>query len=248
MLTQKEISTGLRSLGIARGDVLHVHSSMRHMGPVDGKFEAVIRAFRDVIGNEGILSVPTHSWSIVTDKQPVFHQLHTPSNVGAFANYFLKHPDAVRSIQPSHSVSAIGDRAPEFVAGHELTTTACSPEGPYGKLIKLHGKIVLLGVNLTRCTFFHCLEEIAGCGEIWSLQKEPGKRYMITADGSELSINYRGHINPVSDQYHRIEYDMLAEKIMVQNFIGPCPVKVLDARKAADWLVPKLKDNPHFFW
>ena len=247
MLTRQEISHGLRSLGINSGDVLHVHSSMRALGPVEGGFDSLVGAFSDVIGMEGILSVPTHTWNIVSDDQPVFHQLHTRSNLGAFPNYFLDRPDSLRSIHPTHSVAAIGSRAAEFVAGHENDSTACSPEGPYGKLIGLDGKVVLLGVNLNRCTFFHCLEELAGCGEIWSLQMDPVKRWTIAADGSERCLAYRGHINGVSHHFYRAEYDLLAEKILIQSFIGPCPVKVLSARKAADWLVPRLKENTHFF-
>lgn len=250
MLGRKEIVNGLTGLGLGlgKGDVLHVHSSMRSLGPVDGGFETIMQAFLEVIGREGILSVPAHSWDTVIDNQPVFHQLHTPSNVGAFSNYIINHPDSVRSIHPTHSVAAIGDRARDFISGHELTSTACSPDSPYGKLIDLDGKIVMLGVNLTRCTFFHCLEEIAGCGKIWSLQKEPVKRWTIAADGTERCLDYHGHINGVSDHYYKAEYSLLEEKIMVQDFIGPCPVKVLSARKAAEWLVPRLEENPKYFW
>lgn len=107
---------------------------------------------------------------------------------------------------------------------------------------------MLFGVNLTRNTYFHCLEEVAGCGEIWSLSKESSKRWTIDAKGLSRELDYRKHCNGVSHHYYRCEDDLLKEGILRQGFVGPAPVKILDAAAAAEWLIPRLEENPKFFW
>ena len=57
--TRESIATDLGRLGIARGDVVFLHSSLRSLGWVAGGAEAVIDAFLDVLGPEGLLAVPT---------------------------------------------------------------------------------------------------------------------------------------------------------------------------------------------
>lgn len=248
MVQKKHITQGLEALGIQAGDVIHMHTSLRSLGPVEGGLDALTEGILELIGREGVFSVPTHTWANVGIHQPVFHVLHTPSNLGVYPNYFRQRGDAVRSVHPSHSVAAIGDRAAGFLEGHEKDTTPVSPSSPYGRLISWKGKIVLFGVNLTRNTFFHCLEEMAGCSELWSLTKETSKRWTIDHEGVVRELDYRSHTNGVSDHYYRCESELLHEGILVQGFVGPAPVKVLDAEKASRWLLPRLSDDTKYFW
>lgn len=248
MVQKNEILDGLGSLGISRGDVIHMHSSLRSLGPVDGGLDCFTEAVLELLGDDGVFSVPTHTWMNVGIHQPVFHVVHTPSNLGTYPNYFLSRKDSIRSVHPSHSVAAIGGRATEFLEGHEEETTPVSATSPYGRLIGWKGKIVLFGVNLTRNTFFHCIEEMAGCGDLWSLSKGTTKRWTIDYQGNIRELDYRSHANGVSDHYYRCESDLLNEGILKQGFVGPAPVKVVDAKGASEWLLPRLQDDPKYFW
>ena len=69
----------------------------------------------------GVLAVPTHTWATVNDKQPVFHEVYSPSHVGTLTNVLRRRPGAVRSLHPTHSVAALGDRAVRFVPGTRMT-------------------------------------------------------------------------------------------------------------------------------
>jgi len=211
-------------------------------------FDGFTQVVTDLIDRDGVFSVPTHTGSKVGKSQPVFQQSFTPSDLdlGAYPNYVLGRSDFERSLHPTHSVAAWGSRAEDFVK--TPATTPCPPEGPYGKLRDWNGKIVFLGVNLIRCTYFHCLEEVAGCGEIWSLEKEPIQQVLISSANKVTFVRYRGHHRGNSDHYYRIESDLLAEGLLLQGFVGPAPVKILDAGGAANWLVPRLVENPNFFF
>lgn len=246
MLSLNRLKSDIEALGIVKNDIVHMHSAMRALGPVEQGFNGVTQTFQDIIGIDGIFSIPTHSWSIVVENQPVYHKIFTPSNLGAYPNSVLARKDFKRSLHPTHSVASWGNRSDKFLEGD--LTTPCPPNGSYSKLIDWNGKVVLLGVNLTRCTFFHVLEEISGCGDVWSLWEKKINVHIFDENDNRLTVEYRGHRDCKSENFYRIEMELIEAGILTQGFIGPAPVKVLDAKMAADWLVPKLKKDPKFFW
>ena len=65
----------------------------------------------------------------------------------------------VRSMQVSHSVVAFGKRAYEFVECDRHVNTRTPMAGCYGKLYYEGGKILLLGVDLSRNTYIHAIDE-----------------------------------------------------------------------------------------
>lgn len=237
----------LEGIGVRPGDTLLVHSSLRALGPFDGGGEALIDTLVGALGPDGLLVVPTHTWSIVNDRQPVWHEILTPSHVGTLTNLLRNRPGAVRSLHPTHSVAALGPRAQEFCAGHEHDDSPCSPTSPYGRLLEADGQILMLGVDLTRCTFIHCLEEIAGLGPIWSLTGS-ARRYCIRADGTVIPVTARTHQDYKSDNYGRAEAELIAAGIVTVTQLGPARLLFIDARRLADFLVPRFQKDPKYFW
>lgn len=59
--TRRTLATDLRALGLAAGDTVLVHSSVRALGFVAGKVQAIVQALLDVLGPAGTLVVPTHT-------------------------------------------------------------------------------------------------------------------------------------------------------------------------------------------
>lgn len=243
----KQLVSLFHEVGLRAGDVVFVHSSLKAIGPVDGGADAIIDSFLEVLTPEGLLAVPTHTWATVNDKQPVFHQTYSPSTVGVLTNVLRSRRNAFRSLHPTHSVAAIGNRAGEFCAGHERDETPCSPGSPYGRLIDWGGKVVLLGVDLTRCTFFHCLEEVAGLGEIWTIDPVRRRRYLIRHDGTVVEAWAREHIGHMSDNYGRAEGELREAGVMTMHGKDGAAIRIVDAVKARDYLVPRLRANPWMF-
>src|SRR5690606_4861876 len=102
---------------------------------------------------EGLLVLPTHTWSYIKKENPKFYVETSETCVGILTELFRKRPGVVRSWHPTHSVAALGKDAAEFVAGDEKCETPCARESVYGKLLDRKGTILLVGVDLRRNTF-----------------------------------------------------------------------------------------------
>ena len=85
--------------------------------------------------------------------------LYTPVCVGILPELFRKRAGVRRSLHLTHSVAAIGRGAEEFLAGEENVTTPCPAGGVYHRLYTRGAQIMLIGVNFTRNTYIHGVEE-----------------------------------------------------------------------------------------
>ena len=179
----------LRALGIREGDTLVVHSSLKSMGYVEGGAETVIRALREVLGEEGTLLFPAFSYRFVYDN-PVFSMNDTPVCIGTIAETFRKMPGVLRSFHPTHSVCAIGKHAAEMVADHRLDDTPMGIHSPYRKLPAYNGKILFLGCGIGCNSFMHGMEELAGVSYVL---KDHVTYRMTDTDGTVSEVQIRRH-------------------------------------------------------
>lgn len=239
MWTRDRLTAAFRDAGLQAADLVLVHSALRKLGPVEGGAETVIDALLEAVAPGGTVAVPTHTWHVVHGEQPVFHQTLTPSHVGALTNVFRLRPGAVRSLHPTHSVAAIGPRAAEFVAGHEPDETPCSRTSPYGRLRDWGGKVLLIGVGLEACTFFHGCEEWSGVP--WAVNPTAAQLYCFNADHRLFPVKSHQHWINTWDQYPRLDAPLVSMGALRISHLGECPLRLLQARPAADWLVAQLR-------
>ena len=170
MFTQKELINDIRALGIKDDDLLTVHTSLKAIGDIDGQgksgAETVIEALRSCV-SDGILMIPAHTYQNIREV-PIFDIRRTMPCIGTMpcvavemANKAFDEGDrtCVRSMQVSHSVVAFGKNAYEFVECDRHVNTRTPMAGCYGKLYYEGGKILLLGVDLSRNTYIHAIDE-----------------------------------------------------------------------------------------
>jgi len=159
-VTRESIGHDLVRLGLGAGDVVFFHSSLRSLGWVEGGPDAVVDAFLDVVGPEGLVIVPTLTWCFASygPARVPFDPAETPSRVGAISEALRRRPDAHRSAHPTHSIAGIGRRAEELVAGHDRTSTF-GKDGPYRRYVDWGARIFFLGVELTCNTTLHAIED-----------------------------------------------------------------------------------------
>ena len=245
-MTTPELTSLLAPTSLRPGDTVLLHSSLRALGPAGKSADNLLDAFLSHLTPTGTLAVPTHTWATVSAQQPVFHQTHTPSTVGTLTNVLRLRPHAHRSLHPSHSIAALGARAAELTAHHELDTTPCSPQSPYAKLIDYNAKVALLGVDLRRCTFFHCLEEIAHHDPAF-LSPAATPRVLIRHDGTTLHCQAHTHAGNTSEVFPRVELALLAESALEIHPFASSRLLIVHARPAAELLIPLLRNNPKLF-
>ncbi|MFY1698589.1 aminoglycoside N(3)-acetyltransferase [Solwaraspora sp. WMMA2101] len=174
--TRAALADDLTALGVRRGSVLIVHSSLKALGWVCGGPVAVVQALLDALGPDGTLVVPTHTpdntdpacwrnppvpeswWPVIRTHTPGFDPAVTPSRwMGAIAETTRTWPGARRSDHPQVSFAAVGPLAEAVVAGHQLDDML-GEHSPVGAVYRLDGDVLLLGVGHQSNTSLHLAE------------------------------------------------------------------------------------------
>jgi len=173
-LTKGDICSSLRQLGVQHGTILMVHSSLSALGEVEHGPDTLIDALLEIIGPSGTLCMPAMS-----GEQP-FRTESSPSNVGIVTERFRHWPGVKRGLHPTHSVSCLGPKADEIIAGHIDQPTALGPDSPWGRIARMEdGYVLLLGADQDRNTLLHCAEEAVDAPYL-----SPLTRTYIDADGN----------------------------------------------------------------
>lgn len=165
--TKQDIMDALIRLGICKGDIVLVHSSLKSMGYVEGGAEAVINAFLEVLSPDGTLVMPTLIQKDFVNAYQTWY-MDKPSDTGYITEVFRKFPGAVRSNQATHSVAALGKIAVELTKEHTayghrfgaFGDTPFSKSSLWQKLFDLNAKVVMAGVGLEYNTCKHLIEYI----------------------------------------------------------------------------------------
>ncbi len=244
MYTKQDLLGSLKQLGIDENGTLLVHSSMKSIGLVEGGADTVLDALSEYMKN-GLLVFPTHTWSYINAENPRFYVDKSASCVGLLTELFRKRPGVVRSWHPTHSVAALGKGAREFVEGNEKFDTPCARESSWGKLLDQEATILLIGVDLRRCTYIHGVEEwldIPG-----RLTNSHEQLYTVLPDKTEISVPQRRHIGHTSEKYERVDDVFLNNQVMYKGQFGNSTVRVCDTVKMTELLQHILKEDPELF-
>jgi len=146
------------------------------MGYVCGGPVAVIKAFEEVLGEDGTLVMPAQTgeysdpahwknppvpeswWTVIRAEMPAFDPDLTPTRkMGVIAETFRWQPGVLRSRHPQVSFTARGPKAAEITCVHPLDY-AFGDGGPLGRLYDLGAFILLLGVGHNNNTSLHLAE------------------------------------------------------------------------------------------
>ena len=245
MHTQQSLLDQLHQLGIDGRSTLLVHSSMKSMGEVEGGADTVLDAFTDYM-KDGLLVLPTHTWSTINASNPMFHVESSPCCVGILPELFRKRPGVVRSWHPTHSVAAVGQDAVEFTKDDHLYDTPCARGSAWGKLLDRKATILLVGVDLKRNTFIHGVEEwvdIPG-----RLTDEHEQLYTVLPDGTEISVPSRRHCGlSWSEHFWKVDEVLQRKGAMRLGKLGDAVVRVCDAAMVEEMIREMLRANPDLF-
>ena len=244
MYNKNDLLTHLEQLKIDKNGTLLVHSSMKSIGQVEGGADTVLDALSEYM-KDGLLVFPTHTWSYINANNPKFSVNESPSMVGILTELFRKRPGVVRSWHPTHSVGALGKGAEDFVKGNEQFDTPCARGSSWGKLFDYKATILLIGVDLRRCTYIHSVEEWLDIPD--RLTDEHEQLYTIAPDGTEIPVPQRRHINHTSEKYGRVEDLFLENEAMYIGKFGDAEVRVCDTVKMTELLIPLLQEKPDLF-
>ena len=180
MINKNELYNALNRLNIPKGKPVIIHTSLKAIGETEGGAEALLEMLITYAEeNKNLICIPTHTW-----KTMVMDMNNPDSCLGVLPPLASKHPKGIRSMHPTHSITVFGDRkrAEEFVKNEKNVDTPTNPEGAYGNIIKEDGYVLLIGVNQTKNTIIHCVEEMLSVKN--RLTKEKVEAKIIHKDGT----------------------------------------------------------------
>jgi aminoglycoside 3-N-acetyltransferase len=90
----------------------------------------------------------------------IFDVMKTPSHMGAISECFRCMPGVERSLHPTHSVCALGEKARWLTEDHHTDVKAFGSVSPLGKLLQDNGVYAGMGVSIRPFTFAHVVEDM----------------------------------------------------------------------------------------
>lgn len=174
-VTQDDIESALRAVGVGGGSTVIVHCSLSRLGWVVGNAVAVVHALDAVVGPTGTIVMPAHTgisdpsnwqappvpeswWPTIRANWPAFDPRLTPMRgMGTVAECFARRPGVVHSGHPALGFVADGPGADELMRPHPLDD-GLGERSPLGRLYAAGADVVLLGVGHDNNTSLHLAE------------------------------------------------------------------------------------------
>nr|WP_066398553.1 AAC(3) family N-acetyltransferase [Cytobacillus eiseniae] len=174
--TRASLHKDFQRLGLEKGMVAIVHSSLSSFGWVCGGAVAVVQALMDAVGSEGTIvmstqtadisdpsewqmpPVPKEWWPIIRENMPAYDPKTTPTRgMGKIVEVFRTFPGTIRSLHPTYSFAAWGKEA-EYILSEQPLEEGFGQRSPLAKIYELDGHIILLGVDHDSNTSLHFAE------------------------------------------------------------------------------------------
>jgi len=244
-VSKEDIKTGLKKLGLKKGDLLGVHSSLSSFGHVDGGADAVIDALLETVGTQGNIVMSTHSANMSQDKRTPemiaigvswllkilpYDSDTTPVRTGIIPETFRKRKGVIRGSDPSNSIAALGAKARELSEG-------------WHKVLEMDGYILLIGVGLRVCTAMHLAERCVQFPDRILKKITPPKWFADKYSSNEWEWDF----GPYPD-FAKLEAPCLERGIVKTVTVGKATLKLLRLRELMDLYEEYLRKNPDLFY
>lgn len=254
-VTSERIVTDLRDLGVAAGETLLVHSSLREIGWTVGGAQAVVEGLQRAVTESGTVVVPTHTpqytdpdgWSnppvpeewyeTIRTERPAYRPDVTPSyGVGAIPECLRCYPESVRSRHPVFSFAAWGEEADAIVSGHSYDE-GLGEGSPLREVYDRDGSVLLLGVGHGVNTSGHLAEYRADIATERVENTVP-----ILRDGERVTITYED-IETSTEDFEQLGAAFEDQVGARQGIVGETETTLLDQPSLVDFAVEWFEEN-----
>jgi aminoglycoside 3-N-acetyltransferase len=257
LVTRSQLCRGFKNLGVRPGQTVMLHVSVRTTGWIVGGPDVVLDALLDMLTPEGTLTMYV-AWEDRTDDMlawsaerraaylaecPPFDPERSRANRrwSILTEYLRTRPGVYRSANPGASMAAIGARARWLTENHPLDY-GYGPGSPLGKLCRVGGQVLQIGVPPETATLSHYSEHVADV---------QGKRIVLTPvpilkDGQRTWIEIEefdtgaGIVDWEVDYFAVIVNEYLAAGRARSGMVGAARAHLFDALDlhgyAVDWM------------
>jgi aminoglycoside 3-N-acetyltransferase len=261
VVTRSQLERDLRALGIATGNVIMLHASVKSIGWIVGGPEVVLQAIMNVLGASGTLIMVAgwedypyelEEWDedrrqAYLDFCPAFDPNSSRADwreMGILAEYLRTTPGASRSAHPISSYTAWGAHAKELTQDHTFQYHH-GPNSPLARFCHLGGKVLLLGDLFENITLLHHSEHLA------AVPNKRVARYQmpVLQDGKRVWINLEEYdtsngIADWSEDYFAVIGELfLKNGLGKSGRVGHAPAHVYDARQLLAYGIAWMEAN-----
>ena len=163
-ISEQDVRDALDKLDI-HGDVM-LHSSLVEIGNIQGRHKPFVNYLQEKVLDAGytILAIAIPIKGSTSDYLQSISRFdeEAPIAMGAISTYYAKQEGACRSLNPTHSVVAVGKEAEEYTATHHIDKTAFTEKSPYYKLLERNGSVLMIGAGIKHLTLMHIVEDMMG--------------------------------------------------------------------------------------
>ena len=240
------LADDLRALGVAGGDVVMVHASMRRVGGRAGELVAALDA---AVGPDGTLLMTLGA----SEDHGAFDALRTPADpdVGVLAEVFRTTPGTVVSDHPEGRFGARGALADQL-CDDVPWDDYYGPGSPLERLVQARGRVLRLGADPDTVTLYHYSENLAALPAKRRVVRHPlvrlpdgrAARWTVEClDDSDGIVAWDG-----PDYFGLITADYLATGRPIVGRVGGAVAELFDAADAVAfataWIEAHLRDRP----
>lgn len=230
---QAILGSQIYAMGIPRGSVVLVHSSVRSVGIEDARMllDALINEIA-VIGG-GLLCIPTHTWHNI-GKDITLDMASDDTCVGALSRLAAQDERAYRTENPTHSMAIYGDRARamELAKNEGAVESGTAPDSCYGRLYEKGGYVLLIGVSHNKNTYLHAVDEMLGADNRLTKDKTP--LFVKGKDGATvihpMRMMYTDYTEDISNRFPLYETAFRYHRAITDGYIGNAPVQLCSAK------------------
>ena len=258
----EDITADLRRMGVADGDLLMVHASLRAIGPVDDGADGVIDALEAAVGADGTLFMNLSArddWGWVNDlpeseraellhDAPPFDFMVTPADpdVGVLAEVFRTRPRTKVSDHPEGRFGASG-RLADALVDDVPWDDYYGPGSPLERFVQAGGRVLRLGADLGTLTVLHLAEYLAPLPmkrrvrrhRVVTGREHPELRVVECLDDCDGIVDY-----PDEDYFEVILREYLATGTTATGVVGRAASELIDAADVVEfgvaWMVEHL--------
>lgn len=240
-INKTELVAGFHRLGIEQGNLLEVHASLSSFGSVDGGAEAVIYALIETIGPQGTIVMPSYpvgpgipanleerqrgiTWKV---RVLPFEDHTTRTGMGVIADRFRDRADVVRAVGSFFSYTAWGQNA--AIVAHNLE-----------QVVARGGQVLLLGVQMDRCSCLHLAEDRVGLPVALSRLMEVPEDIQRAYPEQQWRIGYGPEAN-----FLAVQQEAESHGLIRLTRIGCAVVRCFDARTIVNLYEALLRENPY---
>ncbi len=243
-LAQKDIVENLKRLGLEHGAAVEVHSSLSSIGFVEGSASTVINALMEVVGENGAIVMSAY---LVTPLIPLTQEekikgitakvrkldehANCKTGMGVIVDTFCKLPNTYLG-KGIHRVCAWGHNAQLHSQGYEY-------------LLSIDGWVLLIGVDIHRCSCMHTAEDKVEWPkeilEYLELPEEIQRQY----PRADWYVEYQDPHKPLpEDAWGKVQTEAGRRGLIRRGYIGNAECMLFKVKPVVDIYEEFLRTDP----